>query len=235
MKLKIGSLNVKNLLSYQDRYQDILSLILENDFDIICFQEMTHNAIVKLAKDTNMSYKLWFSNGILTKLKISNFETYKLVAFRGGLKATLLYDNNGIPVTITVMVTHLDDLREDVRIKQFLSLKPYLNDVDFLIGDFNSLHKKDYSDETFNELNNIRLKCKLEKARTEVIDLVKSNGFNINPFITPTCSYNTRVDYIFYKLDFINKYKIVTKNDDIIDTISSNISDHNLLISDIKT
>lgn len=231
MKIKIGSLNVHKLEPYEDRCNDIVQLIKDNQIDIMCFQEMTRAGLQKLNEDIKWNDMFWFGNAILTKLKILNSTNISLPKFRGGLKLTLINENNE---KIIVMLTHLDHLHEDNRISQLRELNPYLQNVDFLIGDFNSLNPEDYSKNGYEKINKQRLAARLERARNEVIDMIKSFDFNINPFISPTCPYGTRVDYIFYKRSFMGRYKIKEKIDEVIDTTISDISDHNLITAKME-
>lgn len=228
--MKIASLNVKILQYYEERLNKIVKLILDNEIDIICFQEITRQAIERIARDTNMKYVFRFGNAVMTKLPFLESKFIGLFSYRGAIKVKIQYED----IVLNIIATHLDHLNEDTRMKQLEKLKPQLENADFLIGDMNALYQYDYSKKKRKKINENRLNAKLEKYRHEVVDLILNNGFKINDFIEPTCPYGTRVDYIFVN-DNLNKKRKFKQNHEVIDTIQDDITDHNMLILELTT
>ena len=229
--MKIASLNVKILQYYEERLNQIVKLILDNEVDIICFQEMTRLAIERIARDTQMKYVFRYGNAIMTKLPFIDTRYIGLFSYRGAIKAKIQYED----IVLNIVATHLDHLSEDVRIKQIEKLKPQLENADFLIGDMNALCQYDYGKNKTKKINESRLNAKLEKFRCEVVDLILNDGFKINDFICPTCPYGTRVDYIFIKEDKLNKKRKFKQSHEVIDTIENGTTDHNMLIVELTT
>jgi endonuclease/exonuclease/phosphatase family metal-dependent hydrolase len=230
MKFIIGSLNTKMIQSYEDRINDIIKLINENNIDIMCFQEMTRKGIKVISDKTNMKYIYSFGNAILTKLPIIEHKFIGLNNYRGAILAKIICNKK----EVNILATHLDHLKEDIRMKQITKLYPYFKDTDFLIGDLNSLNIKDYSKNRYNCINKLRIKIGLEAFKHEVIDFILSNEFKINNYISMTCPHETRVDYIFYKNKKLTDLKLNHYQHSVIDTINNNISDHNMLIMEMS-
>lgn len=228
MILHIGSLNVHNLEAGEERLDDIIRLIDEHKLDIVCFQEMTRNGHKQMIQKTGMNGIYWFGNLLISKLTILESKNIKLPKFRGALMVTLEDNDKN---RIKVMLTHLDHLFESNRMAQFDVFKRYLNDIDFLIGDFNSVYRNDYSKSKAKQLNKAKILANKEEFKYSLIDAIMGENFMINPFILQTCPYGTRIDYIFFKGNFMKKNKINNKIDKVIDTIATNISDHNMIIT----
>ena len=232
MKLKIGSLNTWLLQVYEDRINDIVKLIIDNDIDIICFQEMTKSAIQTIARDTNMTYIFRYGNGIISKLPIVEYKLIGLTGYRGAIKAKILLSKKN---TVTITVTHLDHLKENTRMLQIEKICPYFEHVDFLIGDMNALYSDDYSKRKKERINSRRITSKLEQYDDKVTSFILSKKFSINKFICPTCPYGTRVDYIFFKQQTLDEMGLSDISHEVVDTIETQVSDHNMLIMDMKS
>lgn len=232
MKLKIGSLNTWLLQVYEERLNDIVKLIIDNDIDIMCFQEMTKSAIQAIARDTGMTYIFRFGNGIVTRLPILEYKLIGLSGYRGAIKAKIKISKKR---SVNIIVTHLDHLKESTRMFQIQKLQPHFENAHFLIGDMNALNGNDYGKRAKEGINSRRLKAKLEKYNDEVVSFILSEQFNVNKFICPTCPYGTRVDYIFFKQKILDDMCLSDVKHEVIDTINTDVSDHNMLIMDMKT
>lgn len=238
MSLKIGSFNVMTLNEKSKRFNNISKLIHDQNFDIIGLQEITYPALINLAKILNMNYYYtregYQGNGILSNYKFHEKKSIRLgvdVPGRKILPRYLMTVTVETPLgTINFGNTHLDHKYEDIRFQQYQIMKPYLEGLDFLTGDFNTQYFGDYTPEELEVIHTSRKKSNLEKADDKTIRSLQGDGFVIEPYIGPTCPYMTRVDFVLHK----NNKKWNTKSE-MIDCIGNYDSDHNLVIMECHT
>lgn len=123
---------------------------------------------------------------------------------------------------LKVMLTHLDHRYESLRMKQIEILRPYLKNIDILLGDLNSIAYGDLSDEEIRKQNIERVAKGIELIHFNVTSEL-SKYFDI-PNSSPTTPYRTCVDYILFKRGLSNSQVTVDRS------IDKRISDHNLVI-----
>lgn len=231
MKLSVGSFNIKSLYCNYVSINDsgIVNLILKNDLDIICIQETNFKYVETLSNKLNWNYYYYKHNAIFTKYPIfeSNtviIETNKYChndVIRNAIICDIIINGK----KIKIINTHLNHLSEKTRLNELDILRPYLDECDILVGDFNSLNREDYTDKDLYNISMSRKKGKIEEVAFEVTKFIKNNGFNIIPFSGQTCPYKTRIDYTFYKP------KLQHISNKIINMIDACVSDHNMIIS----
>jgi len=136
-------------------------------------------------------------------------------------------------------VTHIDHKDEGTRLIELKSALTKINNnrPHLFMGDFNSLRQDDYKEETLNEIKIIRQNQKWEEPHFDVVNtLCDSKYIDCWKYCNPdtkdkfTCSYKTRIDYIWAK-NVIEQWDIT--NCDIIDN-EFNISDHLPVIAEFK-
>lgn len=241
--IKIASFNVMTLKEKSKRFQVIKDLIVNNQIDVIGFQEITFQALERLAKELKMYYVYgregYQGNGILSKYKMKEDKmiTMKVDSSKKALPRNCIYIKIDSPIgEIGIANTHLDHLFEDIRYQQYQVIQKELlenNQVDFLVGDFNTQYFQDYTQDELVRIQESRKKAKLEVADDKTVREILSDNFQINDFIGKTCPYNTRVDYIFYKEDFSHeKYRL---KHSLIECLSDYTSDHNMILLEIIT
>lgn len=224
----IATLNVHALSG--NRITKIMELI--KNYDIIFFQEIDGKVLETMAKLLRMNCVYgkaeYLGNGCLTKHKIVKHKSIKLdvhykTEIRNALKVTIKTNKK-----ITIIATHLCHKYEKMRIKQFGLIEKHLNDVDFLVGDFNALCMDDYNEFTINHLNDVRKKSNWESCKFDLVEKIKTNKFNVYSYTNYTSRFNTRIDYIFY----INKWKNKIKQY-VIDCQTIKLSDHNMVLCEL--
>jgi endonuclease/exonuclease/phosphatase family metal-dependent hydrolase len=105
-------------------------------------------------------------------------------------------------------------------------LVDHLEDVDFLVGDMNSLYLPDYTETEIDRINFIRKRSDWPLAEGKVVETICSLGFVVSPFTGNTSRFQTRIDYIFCR-------NCIQTKQNIIDTIKTKVSDHNMVIATI--
>lgn len=144
---------------------------------------------------------------------------------RTAIKTTIYKDSE----SLTVLGTHLDHLSETKMLAQLEILKPSLEDVYVIAGNFNSLYFDDYDEVERFVINNKRIKCNLEYARYDLMNKIKVDlGYVIPKRVENTSRFMTRVDYICCK----DTFHVVNHN--IEDTLRLDYSDHNMVLMSIK-
>ncbi|CAF4571502.1 unnamed protein product, partial [Rotaria sp. Silwood2] len=144
----------------------------------------------------------------------------------------------------TLYVTHLDQLSEQVRLKQMKQLEEHVHNsgVQLMVGDFNSLTFDDYSDDYFNvNIHGVRQQNSWENPFNLVTNEMKTNGYHdcwreMNKEAidnqTITCIYKTRIDYIWKRGELKNGWEM--EECKIFST--ENATDHNgVLVTFTKT
>ena len=139
--------------------------------------------------------------------------------------------------TIKFVVMHLNHRWETSRLnewKKYKSLTLEEKNV-FILGDFNALTKKDYTDDEWESICNTRTQNKWEAPQTALTDQIEMDGFidlqyqfcnSKNEKPKPTSRFNTRIDYLFCKSD--NNVEIMNA-----ECIQTNASDHSLVTCEI--
>lgn len=244
--IRLLTFNVHMWKDYNNKlkYQEILDLIKNSNADVIGLQEamLFDKKILERYKqdfeDIGYPYRvicneryginMLFSKYKIIKHKIINLgkDAIKSVP-RYAIIAQLELDE-----VIQLVVTHLDvfDETEETRLNQ---IKKIINNIDdmqtIIMGDFNSLRLKDYSEE---EWHNIVMHDKKRDVipMTKVTDCLKENKFKDGSYklnkINMSVWSMRRVDYIYVKK---LKYKIIN-----YETYPTLISDHYPVYMDIQ-
>ncbi|MFH1186588.1 MAG: endonuclease/exonuclease/phosphatase family protein [Candidatus Levyibacteriota bacterium] len=180
------------------------------------------------------------NNGItvLTNIPIKHFETISLKT-RDAIKTTLQINNN----KLDIFTVYLDDLSEDVRVKQAQILLQHVNQKKptIIIGDLNTLSPSEITKVTplinklfvrYPQLSESLIPVLEEMKRGEVIKMLEENRFqDANRACTPTVPsklFPIKTERAFLRLD----YAFHTKNIQISnfsvprDSIFDQTSDH---------
>ena len=148
-------------------------------------------------------------NGItvLTNLEVKNFEKIRLFN-RNAIKTKVVFGGK----EIDIFSIYLDDLSEDVRLKQIENLFELIdkNRATIFMGDLNTL---DVNDKTvIPKANSYLDKVFEEMSQGKVINFIKENGFvdsDVEKLKTvPTKLYPIKLDAPIFRLDYIfyNQY-----------------------------
>lgn len=217
----IMTLNVHDFKNseMEDSYDKILNTI--KPFHVIALQEVyDKNYLHKITDGYNYTYNK--GTVIMTKYPIK-------IVIEGPVEECYTSLIIQLPIHKPILVTnvHLDNQNEKNRKKELNSILEKIsfltNDYpSILLGDFNSLTKKDYTLKEWGEIYKIRKNGFWELPLTGLTDYLKLEWFDPgSKDKNKTCRYNTRIDYIYTKNINILKH-------DIIETLP-NISDHNLV------
>jgi endonuclease/exonuclease/phosphatase family metal-dependent hydrolase len=268
-QFRMGTINVHFFCNLKDQsnVHHLANLLNPMSFDVLAIQEALHtdkppgvsqerHYHLKLLSELlelphiafcNTSYE--FGNAILSRIPFTNSVEYCTEAVkdhsaRGMLGIQLdnefFKDNNA-----TLYVTHLDQINEQLRLKQMNQFEEHIRDVNglqLIAGDFNALTFDDYSDDYFNiHIHDVRQRNSWEGPQNLLTNQMKKNGYHdcwremnkdaINDDVV-TCIYKTRIDYIWRRGELQNGWKI--NECKIFST--ENATDHNgILIDFIKT
>ena len=258
--IRIASLNVHFFtdLKEQSNVHRLAQFLKPMTLDVLALQEILHTTrSPDVAPETHYHFKLLsdllelpymefcetsfeFGNGILSRFPILSSVNHYTEAIedrniRGMLAVQIDHqffkDNNA-----TFYVTHLDQMREHVRLQQIEHFEKYITNKDafqLIMGDFNSLTFDDYSDDYFNvHIHDVRERNKWEGPFNLVTNKMKENGYSdcwremdkeaINDQAV-TCVYKTRIDYIWRRGELKNGWKI----DDCRSFSTDDATDHN--------
>lgn len=152
------------------------------DSDVVALNEVYEGSLEMVANDLEMYFAFGpchgcFGNGLLSKYPILEMKNYILDSksqnehTRALLKTTIQITDD---ITFTIFLTHLEHRLEKTRLKQLNEIEKIIeswkNSVSskdqslfFLVGDFNSLTKTDYTISQWNTIFNLRK----EKGFTE--------------------------------------------------------------------
>ncbi|CAF2868874.1 unnamed protein product [Rotaria sp. Silwood2] len=189
-----------------------------------------------------------FGNAILSRFSLKsnvNYNTEKVENhYTRGMLAVQIDHEFFSDNDATLYVTHLDQLSEQVRLKQMKQLEEHVHNsgVQLMVGDFNSLTFDDYSDDYFNvNIHGVRQQNSWENPFNLVTNEMKTNGYHdcwreMNKEAidnqTITCIYKTRIDYIWKRGELKNGWKM--EECKIFST--ENATDHNgVLVTFTKT
>eukprot|EP01095_Lingulamoeba_sp_RSL-Kostka_P014261 TRINITY_DN616_c0_g5_i1.p1 TRINITY_DN616_c0_g5~~TRINITY_DN616_c0_g5_i1.p1 ORF type:complete len:333 (+),score=83.02 TRINITY_DN616_c0_g5_i1:142-1140(+) len=219
------------------------------------------------------------------KKKHETVLTYKKKQKRGFSFVQLDLSFHGLS-DIFIGTTHIDQAFENVRLKQFDQIQECIKEVSMeyhnenddqedlnegydddnepktdlvphiICGDFNVLCKKDYTDDQWQEIYDIRAKNRWELPKDTFYNTLtneleyhdsfycfnkdnrnigndnEENNESINDIENiKTCRYNTRIDYIFLSNNIVTKRNIKIINYERIDT---RISDHFPVLIDFE-
>lgn len=217
----IMTFNVHDFKNYEmeDSYDKILNTI--KDFHIIALQEVyDKNYLHKITEGYNYTYNK--GTVIMSKYPIQ-------IVIDGPVEECYTSLIIHLPIHTPIFVTnvHLDYQNEKTRKKELNNILEKIsfltNDYpSILLGDFNSLTKKDYTSKEWAEIYKIRKNGCWELPLTGLTDYLNLEWLDPGAKDKKkTCRYNTRIDYIYTKNINILKH-------DIIETLP-NISDHNLV------
>ena len=232
-----------NVLRMEDPI-GVNDFLTEHNIDVCGMQEVAGESSLKKLKVVksgefgyifdNHKYKT-YGNGLVyrkSKFILKNTETHQISEGDPGgintlLKVELLSAN--CDKIYTIYVTHLHHKNEHIRLKQVQKIKSVINHKTqhFLLGDFNSLTKSDYTENEWKNIENVRLQNKWEVPLNLVSEEMSKSHFDCLPPYRSTCKYNSRIDYIFCTFDhkkFISDVKI-------LDEITA--SDHKPVVCDV--
>jgi endonuclease/exonuclease/phosphatase family metal-dependent hydrolase len=244
-QFRIATLNVHFFtdLQEQSNVHRLAQLLKPMSFDVLALQEALHTDRIRgAAPERHYHFKLLsellqlphtafcntsdaFGNGMLSRFPLKISVNYRTEAFgnhrtRGMLAAQIDHDffkdNNA-----TLYITHLDQISEQIRLKQMNQFEKYIHGSDgfqLIMGDFNALTFDDYSDDYFNiHIHDVRQRNSWEKPYNLVTNKMKENGYYdcwremnkeaINDQVV-TCEYKTRIDYIWRRGELKNGWKI---------------------------
>eukprot|EP00049_Salpingoeca_infusionum_P020214 m.363674 g.363674 ORF g.363674 m.363674 type:complete len:246 (-) comp23478_c0_seq1:2188-2925(-) len=219
--MEFASVNVHCAYPENDEYPMLVPLL--TPFDVVLMQECPAETAMQLKKDTKRHLAHYRDCSILSKEPIVSKDTIALGPVdKCAVKAKL---DSGL----CVACVHLDHQSEDTRAKQVQKLEPWLKDVDILGGDFNALHKGDYSEGRWMQIDWVRRERSwLEPARSEVMEMVKGLGYTLSKYVGPTTPYHTRVDY------FALRPNLTIDKTWLVPTIEQEVTDHNMVCASIR-
>jgi endonuclease/exonuclease/phosphatase family metal-dependent hydrolase len=237
--MKVATLNIcgaspRDCKKFIDLFKSIKA-------DIICLQEIPKVTAKKIQELTSY-YIVWVAagylgNAVLSKYPIIKNEGIKLESlltkqhtdeFRSAIKVTIECGTNKDLQSITLISTHLDHLHEETRLAQLAILKEHITDVDFLIGDFNSIYVEGYDAKKIEQINAVRRNNNFQLVRGDIIREIVKWKFNIHPFVDNTSRFDTRIDFIFWKKE--SKW---FSRETIYDTIQDGFTDHKMVIAEL--
>lgn len=216
-----------------NRINRVVGLLKKIEPDVIFLQEISQNVLIQVANGLKHNYRWakagFLGNGLLTSHNICNsiniaLDINGICETRSAIKATI----NTPYGKIKFIGTHLDHLYENNRLEQLKLLSVYMHNVDFVMGDFNSINLSDYNSDGINIINSVRNQGGIEHVSGKVMEYVKHIGYNVTPFVSWTSRFQTRIDFILYKN--AEKWNV---NEKIFNTIDSHHSDHCLVLAEV--
>ncbi len=206
--IRIATFNVHRL----EHGSGIEKLLTDNGIDICGMQEV--NGARPLRNAFSQEWECLFDysypnygNGLVfrrNKFHVRYQATHELKGTPGKKTAfEVCLTVRGTNNVLILFVTHLDYKTEEQRMREFTQLQKILpkTDAHFLLGDFNSLSRGDYTDDQWQVIIDSRKQSSWEDPKTDIISTVLQMGYKdvlseVNA-VAPTCRFNTRVDYIF--------------------------------------
>lgn len=221
---------------FKDSISQLINFFKEENPHILLLQEVTlkEDKLETLAKifgyhyafveTTNMGYfgkNIPFGNAILSIFPMENIQK-KLVKLNSKKKRRIELENRAylsayIPyLNLTVATIHLDQLDENIRLKQIQAMNI---DADILGGDFNCFSYQEQSRNIQKQIEKFwsSKKWDLNKSKPSVLQYLERKYINVLPeIIGPTCwSLNPliRTDYFWIKKDLDKKCSVsIIKN-----------------------
>ena len=230
---RVATVNVHsfdNPVTCCQNIEDLVKILKPLNLDLICVQEIWDNEKWKnFCSALSMDYSCYgaasdgyLGNGIASRHRIewSSNHVSKLYG-AGGFRSLLRFRLDSLhPFTRNRVfaVTHLDYLNEENRLKQIDELQLARGGIDILLGDFNSLTRADYTDTYFDQIvKGKRVESDWElpifdvttKMTTDFgfLDIFREKNPSLRDKHVVTCSYGTRIDYIFVKPDVEKEWK----------------------------
>ncbi len=226
----VATFNIQKLEGNPEKVAEIISR-----FDICGLQEVPGLAKIKKAvKDLENIEVLfdgcYFSYGNGIAFRKDRFRVTKTVTHvlrdkpnkKTAFKVTFELLHGGGPSFI-VVVTHLDHKSEIDRLEEISNLIKILPPDVILLGDFNSLKRKDYSEKKWAVIAQSRKDTQWEECKTDVVDKILEN---VDPKLQDvlgdlgkpvgTCRFDTRIDYIFVSASdmfFVTETSVVESDD----------------------
>jgi endonuclease/exonuclease/phosphatase family metal-dependent hydrolase len=167
-----------------------------------------------------------FGNGILSRHPLNSIVKYRTEPVENryharGMLAVKIDNEFFKDNDAKLYVTHLDQISEQIRLKQINQFEKFVHGSDglqLIMGDFNALTFDDYSDDYFNtHIQDVRQQNSWETPCNLVTNKMKENGYHdcwreMNKEATNdrvvTCVYGTRIDYIWKRGELQNGWKI---------------------------
>ena len=231
--MKLVTLNVHALSG--NRVNRVIDLFKKLTPHVIFLQEISEPILKQVA--LGLKYKYYWAkadflgNGLLSAYDIC--DSYSIILNNGilcenrsAIRATI---NTPLYGKLKFIGTHLDHLHEHNRLLQMKLLSAHFQNVDFIMGDFNSIHVSDYSQPEINIINAHRDIGHIEHVKGDVMEYIKSHGYKINPYVHWTSRFETRIDFIMYKT-----CSNWTTKETVINTIKDHYSDHCLVMANVS-
>ena len=214
------------------------------EYNFIFLQEITRKELEKEAyKLNNSNRKIFYNcihddrgNGLITNLHIVKQEIGSLDVGYGTEDDTYIYVTVDLTKTdsqdrsnhLKIFCTQLDKNNEKTRLEQLQSVQPILDECELIMGNLNCLSFADYSLVEIDIINKRRSKNDQDAASNEVIKFIENFGFCHRPYIKPTSTQKTRIDYIMIKK---NKNIFCTGEEIIIPKSKTNNNSKHYLVA----
>lgn len=224
------------------KYQEMIELIKESNADIVGLQEaMLHDKMISKSYKNDfekIGYKYQFVanekhgiNILLSKIEIENIKILKLKQDPvKKLNRYAIFGTINLNQKINIVVTHLDvyDETEETRLNQIKFIVESVEKMNFsnktiIMGDFNCLRSKDYTENDWKRIRTHDLKRNVTSMTlvTDYLEQQKYQTFNLDMSVWSM----RRVDYIYTKniTNFIN-----------FSSYPSDLSDHYPIYVDLQ-
>jgi len=245
-KVKVASYNIHGWVDadHESNLERVVDVVNKHDPDILCLQEVYAcwelPCLLEFLRKTFFEYTLrWEGCAILSKKK------FILEEFSGGkdgltyhrllpkapgfefnrpryLTAEVKTEEGDLLFYLTCihLVPKYSELRfeEIVRISEDLTPLFHEDKPQLWCGDFNTLSRKDYSDDEWDEIVAIRRKNGRKAPLNNVVETIEKLGFTDNwtragkPAPRTTSRFNTRVDYVFTSGAFDSNWSLKSFN-----------------------
>lgn len=206
------------------RLEDTTALLRALDCDVIVLQEVldVDDELARLSRalglHASVAEAAWGANAVLTRAAPHAVTRHALSVRGAELRSAVcvtLSDGPGAPLSI--VGTHLDDRREDVRVAQLEALLARLATREartpcVLAGDLNALRAADYTPAQLADIARAREQAGREPPRDDVVRMLDARGFvdaarrrpasegPLEPLPAPlarTCWAGTRIDMVW--------------------------------------
>jgi endonuclease/exonuclease/phosphatase family metal-dependent hydrolase len=190
--LKIVTYNVHGwqTSSFKENFKLVIESMQQIQPDVLGLNEVD-SSHGKTARDTitELSLELGFDHRVCGLVDWINFGNALLSRFPfRNLKSTSLIvrdaeERNAVGADFghyAIIVTHLDHISEDVRLKQLDTVLRFCQEFrkpHILMGDFNALTREDYTDDEWQELVEERRCRRWELPEHKVTSVMKESGY----------------------------------------------------------
>lgn len=227
--------------------KEVSSFLIDNKIDICGMQEVAGK--YSLAKVVSNDYDVLFDdiyksygNGLVylkSKFKLLKKSSQIIASDNGKNKKSVLYVQlkciNSDQI-INTFVTHFNHISEDKRVLEWNALLNYIVsqkiDSYIILGDFNALTRSDYSEHEWENIEKTRKENKWEPPKTLLTEIIGQNYIDcLQKYgqVSPTCRFDTRVDYIFINNTFESQLSEFEAR-----VIQNSGSDHNPVVMSFK-